>query len=79
MTQPITPERLAEIRAARYTDRSLSAADIDIDDLLGEIDRLTSWHDNYVKGSKFAGRDIRKRLIAAEAERDASGQHPSDF
>lgn len=67
MNQPITPERLAEIRAARYTVRSLSAADIDIDDLLGENDRLTSWHDNYVKGTKFAGREMRKRLVAAES------------
>jgi len=35
-----------------------------------ERDELKTWHDNYVKGTKFAGREMRKRLVAAETERD---------
>lgn len=126
MTQPITPERLAEIRereqaatagpwgtcydgkgtyaiqsgcrlslATGFTSdgdiatlhgehgdgQTYANADFmarareDVRDLLAELDRvraerddLKNWHDNYVKGTKFAGREIRKRLVAAESE-----------
>ena len=36
-----------------------------------ERDELKKWHDNYVKGTKFAGREMRERLIAAETENAA--------
>ncbi|MGY5127366.1 hypothetical protein [Streptomyces nigrescens] len=44
-----------------------------------ERDELKTWHDNYVKGTKFAGREMRRRLITAEADRDASGHYPGDL
>lgn len=40
MAERLSPEREQEIRAARYQVRALSAADVDIDGLLTEIDRL---------------------------------------
>ena len=50
----------------------------DVRDLLAELDRLRAerddlknWHDNYVKGTKFAGREMRKRLTTAESENAA--------
>uniref|UniRef100_UPI0030E17EA2 hypothetical protein n=1 Tax=Streptomyces tubercidicus TaxID=47759 RepID=UPI0030E17EA2 len=128
MNQPLTPERLAEIREREqdatkgpwatsrdlkgtYTVQSgprlslltgftsdgdiatlrgehgdgqtyanadfIARAREDVRDLLAEVDRLraendrmTNWHDNYAKGTKFAGREIRERLVVAETERD---------
>ena len=50
--------------------RSIPLLLVELDRVRAERDELKTWHDSYVKGTKFAGREIRKRLVAAENERD---------
>jgi hypothetical protein len=59
---PLNPERLAEIRAARYSNRSTAAADVDIDDLLAEVDRLTAER-NSLLGTSVQLLETNARLL----------------
>lgn len=42
---PLSPEREAEIRSARYAILSLASADVALDDLLAELDRVRAERD----------------------------------
>lgn len=64
---PLPPEREAEIRERAAAEKPGHVA---IRDLLAELDRVRAWHENYKSGTRTAGVELRKRLTAAEAERD---------
>jgi hypothetical protein len=64
---------------AKSNKRHVQEMYIDIQEIKRERDELKTWHDNYVKGTKFAGRELRKRLLSAEADRDGNGRRPGDL
>ncbi|MFI6854546.1 hypothetical protein [Streptomyces sp. NPDC050416] len=70
--QPLDDTRLAEIRAARYTLRSLAAADCDIDALLAEVERLKAERHTTNEALSDAAEALRaNRDRIAELERPA--------
>ncbi|MEU1908442.1 hypothetical protein [Streptomyces hygroscopicus] len=41
-----------------------------VPELLAELDRIRTWHENYKAGTRMAGGELRKRLADVETERD---------
>lgn len=67
--QPPAAEREQQIRDARYTERSLAAADIAINDLLAEVDRLrknNNWLDRHYAGQIEQSVQLRDELDVAQ-------------